>query len=98
MSTTLLSAMTAALLTATCLTALADPPKKHNRTTNVDEPAAFQTSASTASEDGYSADGSSGVIQAVGRTGSHSMHPTAPVASEQFADDDTKVQIQTGDQ
>lgn len=71
MSTTILSAMTLALLTTACLTAFAD------------------------SND--AADSASGYIQAVGRNGSHSMHPNAPVTTEQFADDDVKVLQQTGD-
>lgn len=100
MSTTLLSAVTVALLTATCVTALADPPKKHNRIDTVGEPTAFQASTtSTPAADGNdAADGAPGHIQAVGRTGSHSMHPNAPVTAEQFADDDVQTIGQTGDE
>ena len=70
MSTAILSAMSVALLSAACLTALAD------------------------SND--AADSTSGYIQAVGRNGSHSMHPNAPVAAGQFADDDASGFIRTG--
>jgi hypothetical protein len=38
------------------------------------------------------ADSASDYIQAVGRNGSHSMHPNAPVTVEKFADDDVEVQ------
>lgn len=62
MSTNLRSAMTFALLTASCMTAFAEP---------------------------YDAvDDEAGFVQAVGRNGSHSMHPNAPIATGQFADDD----------
>lgn len=96
MSTTLLSAMTAALLSAACLTALADPPKKQN----AGESTAFQASTVSApvAEDNDAADGVSGYIQPVGRSGSHSMHPNSPVAGEPFADDEEEVARQTADQ
>jgi hypothetical protein len=93
MSTILLSAMTVSLLTAACLTALADPSKQQNRTSTAGEPSAYQ--ASTTSAPVADADDDSGYIQAVGRNGSHSMHPNAPVAAEQFADDEGKVLRQT---
>lgn len=48
MNTTLLNAMTAALLTAACLTAFADPPKKHNRISTVSETSSYQSSTSAA--------------------------------------------------
>ncbi|VVO44576.1 hypothetical protein PS710_06447 [Pseudomonas fluorescens] len=100
MSTTLPSAMTVALLTATCMTALADPPKKHNQISTVGEPTAFQASPTSdpAAEDNDAAEGAPGHIQAVGRTGSHSMHPNAPLAAEQFAGDEVEVLRQTGDE
>jgi hypothetical protein len=44
------------------------------------------------------ADSTSGYIQAVGRNGSHSMHPNAPVTAEQFAGDDVEVLQQTADE
>ena len=96
MSITLLSAMTASLLTAACLTALADPPRQQNRISTAGETSAFQVTTVSAPVEGNDvADDASGYIQAVGRNGSHSMHPNAPVAAEQFADDDAKVLRQT---
>jgi len=91
MSTTVLSTVTAALLTAACITALADPPRKHNRVSDVSEPAAYQPSATAtaievADDPG---DGTPEYIQAGARSGSHSMHPNAPVATEPFAGDET---------
>lgn len=93
MSTNLLSAMTAALLTAACLTALADSSDQQKGEL-------FQASTTSAPAAGGNdaADDASGFIQAVGRNGSHSMHPNAPVVAEQLADDDAKVPGQTGDQ
>ncbi|WP_392887629.1 hypothetical protein ACF6ZU_23995 [Pseudomonas migulae] len=96
MSTTLLSAMTVSLLTAACLTALADSSKQQNGISTAGEPSAFQVTTVSAPVEGNDvADDASGYIQAVGRNGSHSMHPNAPVAAEQFADDETKVLRQT---
>ncbi len=80
MSTTILSAMTVALLTAACQTALADSSTQQNRISTLGEPTAD----------------ASGFIQAVGRNGSHSMHPNAPLTAEQFADEDVEVLQQTG--
>ncbi|MBZ9780019.1 hypothetical protein K9857_00440 [Pseudomonas sp. REP124] len=79
MSTTIPSAMAAALLTAACLTAHADPSTQQNRSSTLSE---------------STADDASGFIQAVGRNGSHSMHPNAPIAAGQFADDDAFGYIQ----
>ena len=97
MSTILLSAMTVSLLPAACLTALADSSKQQNRISTAGEPTAFQASTTSAPavEGNDAADDASGYIQAVGRSGSHSMHPNAPVAAEQFADDEGKVLRQT---
>ncbi|OCR26062.1 hypothetical protein AFK24_05785 [Pseudomonas syringae] len=99
MSTTLLSAVTATLLAAACLTAFADPPKKHNRTSTVSESTSYQPSTNSAPNVEYnnSADNANGPIQAIGRSGSHSMHPNAPVAAEQFADDEVEASQQIGD-
>lgn len=99
MSTTVLSAMLVGLLTATCMTALADSANEQNRSSTVGEPTAVQASTAVTSlvEDVDTGD-DAGPIQAVGRTGSHSMHPNAPVVAEQFADDKAKVQRHTGDQ
>ncbi|VVP79115.1 hypothetical protein PS918_02114 [Pseudomonas fluorescens] len=89
MSITLPSAMSAALLAAACLPALADSSTQQNLTRTVAEPVAFQVSTVSAPAAGANdaADDASGYIQAVGRTGSHSMHPNAPVPAEQLADD-----------
>ena len=92
MSTTLLSAMTAALLTAACVTALADSSRQQNPISTVGEPGILQASTSLTP----AADDASGYIQAVGRNASHSMHPDAPLAGEQFADDDAFGYIQAG--
>lgn len=97
MNTTLLNAMTAALLTTACLTAFADPPKKHNRISTVSEPSSYQSSTSAAEHE-VAADSAQGHIQAVGRSGSHSMHPKAPVAAEQFADDNVQHLLPTAEQ
>lgn len=113
MSTTLLSAISAALLSATCLTALADSSTQQYRINTVSEPAADSASgyiqvverngshsmhANAPLAGQLAADDPSGFIQAVERNGSHSMHPNAPVAAEQFADDNAKALQQTGDQ
>ncbi len=46
-------------------------------------------SCMTAFADSYDAvDDESGYAQTVGRNGSHSMHPNAPIAAAQFADND----------
>lgn len=100
MSTTLLSAMTAALLTATCLPVLADSSEQLNRISTTSEPGDFQamTTSVSATEGNDAADNATGYIQVVGRNGSHSMHPNAPVPVEQFADDGAKGLMQTGDE
>ena len=98
MSTTLLSAVTAAVLAATCLAAFADPPKKHNRTGTVSESSYLpSTNSAPAVKHNGTADNANGHIQALGRNGSHSMHPNAPVAAEQFADDEVEAYRQIGD-
>ncbi|MDR7283179.1 hypothetical protein J2X84_002003 [Pseudomonas corrugata] len=90
MSTTIQSVMTVALLSAACLTALADPPKKQNRISTVGEPTALQASpiSAPAAEENNAADGAPGYIKTVGRTSSNSMHPNAPatVTAVQFTD------------
>ncbi len=88
MSTTLMSALSALLLTAACLTALADPPKKPNRISTEAEPSVLQVSTTPAPATPASSAADDGFIRASGRTSSHSMHPNAPAAIEQFADDD----------
>jgi hypothetical protein len=93
MSTTLLGTVTAALLAAACTTALADPPRKHNRVSDVSEPAAVQpiSDASAAGMAESAGEGTPEYIQAGARSGSHSMHPNAPVSAVPFADDDVQL-------
>ena len=93
MSTTLLGTVTAALLAAACTTALADPPRKHNRVSDVSEPAVYQP-ISDASAVGMAQEAGEGTpenVQAGARRGSHSLHPNAPVSAEPFADDDVQL-------
>lgn len=97
MSNTLLSTVTATLLAAACLTALADPPRKHNRVSDVSEPTAYQPSAS-ADEADDTGDGTPEYIQAGARSGSHSMHPTAPVAAQPLTDDEAELPQQVVDE
>ncbi|WP_156883174.1 hypothetical protein [Pseudomonas sp. CFII64] len=85
MSNTRLSAVTAMLLAAACVTALADPPRKHTGNNTVSETTSQPSSAYSAPVGNY--DKANEYVQPVGRSGSHSMHPGAPVAAEQFADD-----------
>lgn len=80
MSTTILSAMTLALLAPVCLSAIADSSAQQNRSTTADEP---------------TADNASGFVQAVQRNSSNSMHPNATSAVGQFADDDAFGYIRT---
>ncbi|MDD2056776.1 hypothetical protein N5D52_13835 [Pseudomonas sp. GD03860] len=59
--------------------------------------ALLTTACLTAFADSYdAADSASGYMQAVGRNGSHSMHPNAPLAAEQFADDDASGYVRAG--
>jgi len=95
MSITSLSAVTAALLTAVCLTALADPPRKHNGTSTVSDTTSLPSSTYSAPASYY--DKANDHVQAIGRSGSHSMHPNAPVAAEQFADDEVEASRNIGD-
>lgn len=103
MSTTLLGAMTAALLSAACLTALADTKDAADSTSGFIQAVerngshSMHPNAPVATRQ-LAYDDASGYIQAVGRNGSHSMHPNAPVIAEQYADDDTEGLLQTGDQ
>ena len=93
MSTTLLGTVTAALLAATCITALADPPRKHTRVSDVSEPAAVQpiSDASAAGVAESAGESTPEYIQAGARSGSHSMHPNAPVSAEPFVDEDVQL-------
>jgi len=95
MSTTLVSAMTAALLSAACLTALADSNDASDSTSGFVQTVVRNGSHSMHPNAPlpvaqYADEDASGYIRAVGRNGSHSMHPNAPVLTEQFADDDTE--------
>ena len=102
MSTTILSAMTLALLTTACLTAFADSNDAADSASGYIQAVgrngshSMHPNAPLAAEQ-LADDDVSAYIQAVGRNGSHSMHPNAPVTTEQFADDDVKVLQQTGD-
>ncbi|MDZ3992882.1 hypothetical protein PspTeo4_21088 [Pseudomonas sp. Teo4] len=103
MSTTLLSAVTVALLSAACLTALADSKDAADSTSGFIQAVERNGSHSMhpyapVPTRQFADDDASGYIQAVGRNGSHSMHPNAPVIAEQFADDDTEGLQQTGTQ
>jgi len=103
MSTTILSAMTVALLTAASLTAFvnandaADSASGYSQAVGRNGSHSMHPNAPLAAEQ-FADDDAAGYIQAVGRNGSHSMHPNAPVAAEQFADDGVEVLQQTGDE
>lgn len=86
-----LSVVMATLLAASSLTAFADSPNKHEGTTTGSEASSSQPSTSSAPSIEYDdvADMSDDNIPAVGRTGSHSMHP-AVQGAEQSADDEVK--------
>lgn len=102
MSTATLSAMTAALLSAACLTALADNDTADGTSGFIQ---AVERNGSHSMHPNaplavgrFVDDDASGYMRTVGRNGSHSMHPDAPVLPEQFADDDGQALPQTRDQ
>lgn len=100
MSTKRLGVMTAALLAAACFPALADSSNQQSQTGTEDDATVIQTSMelSPAAENSEAAGDAAGYIQPVGRNGSHSMHPTAPVAAGQSAGDDGQWIRQTGEE
>ncbi|MGR6452326.1 hypothetical protein ACU5P1_10470 [Pseudomonas plecoglossicida] len=102
MSTATLSAMSAALLGAACLTALADTNDTADGTSGFIQ--AVERNGSRSMHPNaplavgrFVDDDASGYLQTVGRNGSNSMHPNAPVPTEQFADDDGQALPQTGE-